>query len=151
MAGRPRKQMSEMESRRRVHRSTDENDARRYAERPRGDDSTDPPARDPLTGSQADKYREIAGELESLGAWSSMLSDELVRYVRDADMCATLTTKVSEAVSAGDMESAHRLQLMQDKAFRHAHAAAASLGLTAPSRCSLVASAPLQDDDVSDV
>lgn len=151
MAGRPHKPIAAQETSRRVHRSGDELRARRDAERPRGGTSTEPPQSAGLTGPQAERFRAIADELDLMGAWSVMLADELARYVVEAGMYETITARLGEALASGDMESAHDLQLMQDKAYRHAHASAGSLGLTAPSRCALAAANQPEECDVLDV
>lgn len=68
--------------------------------------------------------------------------DTIATYCMARQEWLTATSRVNQAMRAGDLEGAQGWGLVQDRFFKQARACANDLGLTISSRCRLVAPAP---------
>lgn len=143
MAQNQRKPMAAQESARRVHRSRAYREERRRAEDFGGDTSIRVPST--LKGKEMrSMFESTARELDAMGLWHTIDSDQLERYVTSETLYRTLTRKYMEAVSAGDDVAADAYERRQDRAFKQAQAAANALGLNVTSRCRIAPTVRVQ-------
>lgn len=139
-------------------------EARRATEvTPCADDMTPPSY---LTAVQKKRFKKIAGQLEKLKIMGETDMDTLARYVAAQAIYEELTKELRNLIkdkpvkpADEDAEALDKYYLrvdvwssaqssiaaQQDRYFKQAQAAAASLGLTISSRCKLVA--PIPPDD----
>lgn len=148
MAGRQRQPIAVLEAKGKSHLSKEEKERRRAQE------STIPPdmreiqppdylLQWPDMVKAFDRYAEMLKKLmpENFGEPDA---ECLARYVVAEDSYERLT----EMLYSGDprtITEKKNIQIMQDRAFRQAHACASVLGLTVTSRCKLIV--PGDDDD----
>ena len=141
MAGRPRKPIALQESKRRVHRSNAEKEARKEAESLLECPITefDPPTY--LTKAERGRFAEIVALLQSVDEQlcTALDSDQVARYVTAETQYKALSRKARMAIRKigtedGDVALADRLQLMQNRAFTQMQTCATALGLNVSSR-----------------
>ena len=73
--------------------------------------------------------------------------DCLAMYIISHDIYLSYTETIVKLLDEGDLDLVKDVQTMQDKAFRQAHTAARSLGLTITDRCKIVIPLPPDNDD----
>ena len=100
-----------------------------------------------LKKSQQDKFMEIADKLTQLGIMTELDVDVLSMYIISFDLYLAYTKQMAKYLREGDLVAVGEVQKMQDKAFRQAHTAARSLGLTITDRCRIVIPVPPDNDD----
>lgn len=95
-------------------------------------------------------FKRYAGMLNRAGVWSALFADELARYISSERLFEEVTPKLARAVESGEVEKAERLQRMQDRAYRQAHASASTLGLNITSFCKLVVPKAMEEGPPDD-
>lgn len=100
-----------------------------------------------LTKKQKKKFKDLAGKLLAIGIMTELDVDCLARYIISHDLYLAYTSTLGEVLEAGNFAALKDVQNMQDKAFRQAHTAAKSLGLTIVDRCKVAVPPPPDDDD----
>lgn len=153
MAGRPKKPMAVQESKRRVHRSKAEKEARKEAESLLECPITEFDAPNYLTKGEKARFFEIAALLQSVNKQlcTALDADQLARYVVAENQYKTLSRKARAAmrkIGNGEpysLANADRLQLMQNRAFTQLQTCASALGLNVSSRLKFDITKP--DDD----
>lgn len=148
--------MAVQESKRRVHRSKEEKDARKAAENLLECPITEFEAPGYLTKTEKARFNEIAALLQSVNEQlcTALDADQLTRYVVAESQYKTLTRKTRAAMRKIGGEDPHalakadRLQLMQNRAFTQLQTCASALGLNVSSRLKFDISQP--DDEPED-
>ena len=100
-----------------------------------------------LKRAQKDKFMEIADKLTQLGIMTELDVDVLAMYIISFDLYLEYTKQMGKYLREGNLPAVGEVQKMQDKAFRQAHTAARSLGLTITDRCRIVIPVPPDNDD----
>ena len=100
-----------------------------------------------LTKKQKKKFKDLASKLLAIGIMTELDVDCLARYVLSHDLYLAYTATLVEVLETGGVVAMKEVQNMQDKAFRQAHTAAKSLGLTIVDRCKVAVPPPPEEDD----
>lgn len=155
MAGRPRKPMAVQESKRRVHRSKEEKDARKASESLFECPITEFEAPSYLTKTEKARFNDISALLQSVNKQlcTALDADQLARYVVAESQYKTLSRKTRAAMrkigsEPNALANANQLQLMQNRAFAQLQTCASALGLNVSSR--LKFDIPKPDDEPED-
>lgn len=99
-------------------------------------DNLDPP--EYLTKKQADRFREIAEQLDKLHIIGETDTEALARYVIAQDMYITTVKQLRKAEVKDDLDQFERWTRLQEKYWKQARTSANDLGLTITSRCKLI-------------
>lgn len=150
MAGRQRQPVAVLEKRGKSHLTKRERERRREQETTIPPDMRDVQPPDyllqwPDMVRSFDRYAEMLKKLmpENFGQPDA---ECLARYVVAEDSYERFTEMLYSCTDVSDKKS---VQIMQDRAFKQAHACASVLGLTVTSRCKLVVP-EVGDDDESE-
>jgi len=90
-----------------------------------------------LPASLAKKFRELAPVLIRMGVLTVLDADGLARYLLAEQNYLRATIRLTSAMNAGNPDDSQKWSAIQDRSFRQCRSAAADLGLTVSSRCSL--------------
>lgn len=93
-----------------------------------------------------DKYVYIAAQLDALGIWSALDADELCRYVIADALYLKMSAAIDRALKDGALSEVERLQKVQDRAYKQAHASACTLCLNITSRVKVSRPTRTEDD-----
>ena len=145
MAGRPKEPIDLIVAKGRKHVGKQEYQDRKDSEVKVPFVDVKPPSY--LDKKQKKKFKEIAKKLVEIGIMTELDVDCLSMYVISHNLYVMYTEAMVELIAAGDLAGLKDMQNMQDKAFRQAHTAARSLGLTITDRCKIVVPTPPDDDD----
>ena len=142
---RPRKPIAVLEAEGKSHMTKKEIEERREQELKVPFTNVKPPSY--LNNKQKRKFKDIANKLLALGIMTELDVDCLAMYIISHDIYLSYTETIVKLLDEGDLEMVKDVQTMQDKAFRQAHTAARSLGLTITDRCKIVIPLPPDNDD----
>jgi len=142
---RPRKPIAVLEAEGKSHMTKKEIEERREQELKVPFTNVKPPSY--LNNKQKRKFKDIANKLLALGIMTELDVDCLAMYIISHDIYLSYTETIVKLLDEGDLDLVKDVQTMQDKAFRQAHTAARSLGLTITDRCKIVIPLPPDNDD----
>ena len=142
---RPRKPIAVLEAEGKSHMTKKEKEERREQELKVPFTNVKPPSY--LNNKQKRKFKDIANKLLALGIMTELDVDCLAMYIISHDIYLSYTETIVKLLDEGDLDLVKDVQTMQDKAFRQAHTAARSLGLTITDRCKIVIPLPPDNDD----
>ncbi len=135
----------------RAHKTKEEIERRKKTE-PRCED-TAIVCPDYLNAKEQESFVCLAEMLKGIGIWSELDASVLGHYIVAESMYECYTKMIySRDEQEGNewtLDEMIKLQSLQDRAFKQAHACASSLGLTATSRCKLII--PATEEDLPDL
>lgn len=129
----PRLPVDVIEARGRTHLTKSEIERRRQAELTPVDTSIVPP-RWLTTKAQRSEFVSKASQLDQLGVWDALDTDELARYVLASEAYALASKQLTKYLRTGDLEAVKLLTPIVEKHHKQCYDLASSLGLNVTSR-----------------
>lgn len=129
----PRLPVDVIEARGKSHLTKDEIRRRREAELAPVDTSIVPP-RWLTTKAQKTEFVSKASQLDELGVWDALDTDELARYVLASEAYALASKQLTKSLRAGDFAGVKLLTPIVEKHHKQCYDLASSLGLNVTSR-----------------
>ena len=97
---------------------------------------------------QIEKFNHYANMLLETGLFTKLDVDCLAQYIMSEQLYLRYTELLNcMIIEEEPLDQIHKLQMLQDKAFRQCHTCAKALGLTAADRAKLIAPSPPEGDD----
>lgn len=146
MRGRPREPIDLIIAKGKKHLTEKEIEERREAEVKVP--FTDIKAPEYLKGKMLDEFNHYAEMLSAIGIFTELDVECLARYVMSQALYLQYTNLLTSLIKKKDFKEMQRVQSLQDRAFKQAHTAASSLGLTITSRCKLSVPQVSKDEDL---
>lgn len=129
----PKLPIEVLEQRGRSHITKAEARERRETEVKPVDTSVQPP-RWLTTKAQREEFVHIAGQLNELGVWDALDTDELARYVLVSEAHADVMKRLRRSIKADDLDLVKCYMANEKELYRQSHELASSLGLNVTSR-----------------
>jgi phage terminase small subunit len=129
----PRLPVDVIEARGKTHLTKSEIERRREAELTPVDTTIAPP-RWLTTKAQKSEFVSKAAQLDQLGVWDALDTDELARYVLASEAYALASKQLMKLLKTGDLAGVKLLTPIVEKHHKQCYELASSLGLNVTSR-----------------